>query len=74
MRASSFLQSGQSANPRFYELECSNAAAGDLTLPPITLRRARTFFRRATKQKAVLMNLNKQRSRHKGILAACEIN
>jgi hypothetical protein len=35
-RPSGFLQTGQSAKPRFFELECHKAAVADLTLPAIT--------------------------------------
>jgi hypothetical protein len=34
-RPSSFLQSGRTAKSRLFELECSEADIGDLTLPSI---------------------------------------
>ena len=40
-----FLQTGQSAKSRFCELECSEAAIGDLNLPAMTCRWR--FFRKA---------------------------
>lgn len=61
-RPSSLLQSGQSAEPGYFVLECSEAAGGDLTHPAMS-RRSRFVSIAAIRQNVLAVSIpNARRS------------